>query len=450
MAVFVLGKKKKPLMPTSEKKARLLLERGRAVVIKMAPFTIRLKDRIEGEVQPIQIKLDPGSKQTGVAVAREGETLNILTGEITPELTVLNLFQITHRGSSISENLTARRGLRRRRRSKLRYRPARFNNRVKVKNWLAPSLEHRIHTVIALVNKLRKLAPITAISMELVRFDMQKMESPEISSIEYQQGELQGYEVREYLLEKWNREYSYCNVKQVPLEVEHIIPKSKGGSNRISNLTLACNSCNQKKGNQSIEVFLSKKPALLQKIYSQAKKPLKDATAVNSTRWKLANRLKETNLPVEFASGGKTKWNRTRLAIPKSHALDAVCVGDVGLIKNWNVPTLEIKCTGRGSYKRTLLCKHGFPRAYLMRQKAVKGFQIGDMVKAEVIKGKKMGTYIGRVAVRTTGNFNITTKKETIQGINHRYCTLLARNDGYAYTFQPSVNKQVIKFSSYV
>ena len=435
MAVFVLGKKKKPLMPTSEKKARLLLERGRAVVVKMAPFTIRLKDRVDGDVQPIQIKLDPGSKQTGVAIAREGIIINTLTGEVTPELTVLNLFQITHRGSAISENLTARRGLRRLRRSNLRYRRARFDNRVKPKGWLAPSLEHRIDTVMAFVDKLQKLAPITAISMELVRFDMQKMESPEISGIEYQQGELQGYEVREYLLEKWNRECSYCNAKQVPLEVEHIVPKSKGGSNRVNNLTLACNSCNQRKGNQSIEVFLSKKPALLQKIHLQAKKPLKDAASVNSTRWKLANRLKETNLPVELSSGGKTKWNRTRLSIPKSHALDAVCVGDVGLITNWNIPTLEIKCTGRGSYKRTLLCKHGFPRAYLMRQKAVNGFQTGDIVKAVVTKGKKMGTYTGRVAVRTSGFFNITTKEETIQGISHRYCELISRNDGYGYAF---------------
>ena len=435
MVVFVLDKKKKPLMPTSEKKARLLLERGRAVVIKMSPFTIRLKDRVGGKVQTVQIKLDPGSKQTGVAVVRQGEVINIITGEGAPELTVLNLFQITHRGSSISENLTSRRGLRRRRRSNLRYRKARFDNRVKSKEWLAPSLEHRIDTVMAFVNKLRKLAPITAISMELVRFDMQKMESPEISGVLYQQGKLQGYEIREYLLEKWKRECAYCNVKQVPLEVEHIVPKSKGGSDRVSNLTLACNSCNQKKGNQSIEVFLSKKQALLQKIHSQAKSPLKDAASVNTTRWKLANRLKETKLPVELASGGKTKWNRTRLSIPKSHALDAVCIGDIGLVKNWNIPTLEIKCTGRGSYKRTLLCKYGFPRAYLMRQKSVKGFQTGDIVKASVTQGKKVGTYTGRVAVRTSGNFNITTKERTIQGINHRYCKLVSRNDGYGYAF---------------
>ena len=435
MSVFVLDKKKTPLMPTSEKRARLLLEKGRAVVIKMFPFTIRLKDRIDGDVQPIRVKLDPGSRQTGIAVVRERIIINTLTGEVTSELNVLNLFQITHRGLAISANLTSRRALRRRRRSNLRYRAARFDNRVRQEGWLAPSLEHRIDTVLSFISKLRNLVPISAISMELVRFDMQKMESPEISGVEYQQGELQGYEVREYLLEKWNRECAYCHTNQVPLEVEHIVPKSKGGSNRVSNLTLACNSCNQRKGSQPIEIFLSKKPEVLQKITSKAKKPLKDAAAVNATRWKLANRLKETNLPVELASGGKTKWNRTRLFTLKTHALDAVCVGDLGIVANWNIPTLEIKCTGRGSYKRTLLCKYGFPRAYLMRQKAVQGFQTGDLVKAVVTKGKKMGTYIGRVAVRASGNFNITTKEGTIQGINHRYCELISRNDGYGYEF---------------
>ncbi len=435
MSVFVLDKKKTPLMPTSEKRARLLLERGRAVIIKMVPFTIRLKDRVNGDVQSVRLKLDPGSRQTGMALVRESKIINTLTNEIIPQLNVLNLFQITHRGLAISENLTSRRGLRRRRRSNLRYRAARFDNRVKQKGWLAPSLAHRIDTVTSLINKLRHLVPMSAISMELVRFDMQKIESPEITGIEYQQGELQGYEVREYLLEKWNRECAYCNINQVPLEIEHIVPKSKGGSNRVSNLTLACNSCNQKKGNHPIEVFLGKKPELLQKITSKAKKPLKDAASVNATRWELANRLKKTTLPVELASGGKTKWNRTRLCIPKTHALDAVCVGDIDLVANWNIPTLEIKCTGRGSYKRTLLCKYGFPRANLMRQKAAQGFQTGDLVKAVVTKGKKIGTYLGRVAVRASGNFNITTKEGTIQGINHRYCELISRNDGYGYEF---------------
>ena len=91
MAVFVIDKSKNPLMPTSEKRARLLLEKGRAVVVKMYPFTIRLKDRLGGELQQVQIKIDPGSKYTGISVVRDSK--------------ILNLFQINHRGKTISANL---------------------------------------------------------------------------------------------------------------------------------------------------------------------------------------------------------------------------------------------------------------------------------------------------------------------------------------------------------
>ena len=431
MAVFVLDKRKHPLMPCSEKRARLLLARGRAVVVKHYPFTIRLKDRISGEIQPLRVKIDPGSRHTGMAVVRE-------TGE---KLTVLNLFQLNHRGLSISENLTSRRAMRNRRRGNLRYRPARFNNRTKPQGWLAPSLQHRVDTTLSWVNRLRRLAPVVAISQELVRFDMQLINNPEISGVKYQQGELQGYEVREYLLEKWGRQCAYCGAEHVPLEIEHIVPKANGGSNRVSNLTLACHTCNQHKGSQPIETFLVKKPQVLQRIKTQAQRPLKDAAAVNSTRWALANQLQATGLPVELASGSRTKFNRVTQSIPKSHALDAVCVGEIGTVAvtSWNIPTLAIQCTGRGSYQRTRLDKYGFPRGHLLRKKTVHGFQTGDQVTANVTKGKKIGTYKGRVAVRASGSFNIGTATGVVQGISHKHCRLIARNDGYGYVFQPKV-----------
>lgn len=429
MAVFVLDKHKKPLMPCSEKRARLLLARGWAVVVKHYPFSIRLKNRVGGEIQALRVKIDPGSRYTGLALVRENAE----------KLTVLNLIQLNHRGLAISENLTSRGAMRRRRRGNLRYRQARFNNRPKPEGWLAPSLQHRVDTTLSWVNKLQHLAPVTAISQELVRFDLQHMQNPEISGTEYQQGELQGYEVREYLLEKWGRQCAYCGAKDIPLEIEHIIPRSRGGSDRISNLTLACHCCNQRKGSHPIEIFLAKKSDTLQKILAQAKRPLKDAAAVNSTRFALANRLKATGLPVELASGGRTKFNRIQQAIPKTHALDAVCVGEIGTVKNWNIPTLAIKCTGRGSYQRTRLNQYGFPRGYLMRQKAVQGFQTGDTVNATVPNGKKAGKYTGRVAVRASGYFNITTHAGTVQGISHKHCRLLMRNDGYGYSSQPKV-----------
>lgn len=94
----------------------------------------------------------------------------------------------------------------------------------------------RVHNILTWVARLRKVAPLTAISQEVVRFDTQLMENPDMRSIEYQHGTLYGYEVREYLLEKWGRRCVYCGAKETPLEVEHIQARSKGGSSRISNL----------------------------------------------------------------------------------------------------------------------------------------------------------------------------------------------------------------------
>lgn len=451
MAVYVLDKRGKPLMPCSEKRARLLLERGRARVHRIMPFVIRIVDREQasGELQPVRIKLDPGSKFTGIALTRDIEVVNVETGEIQREVAVLNLIELAHRGRQISEALTARAAMRRRRRSaNLRYRAPRFLNRGnKQRGWLPPSLQHRIDTTLSWVARLQRWAPVLAISSELVKFDLQQLENPEVSGIEYQQGTLFGYEVREYLLEKWERKCAYCDEHDVPLQIEHIHPKASGGGNRISNLTLACEKCNQKKAAKPIEIFLKKDPARLARILAQAKKPLRDATAVNATRWALLNALKATGLPVETASGGQTKFNRTRLAVPKTHAHDAACVGNLQTLTGWQKPTLAIKCTGRGSYQRTRLDRFGFPRGYLTRQKRIQGFQTGDLIKAIIPNGKKAGTHVGRVAVRASGSFNIQTGSEVVQGISYKHCRVIQRADGYGYFLNraTSIGREQVK-----
>jgi 5-methylcytosine-specific restriction endonuclease McrA len=425
MAVFVLDKKKKPLMPCSEKRARLLLERGRARVHRLVPFTIRLVDRsVEDSVlQPVRLKLDPGSKTTGIALVREEQTVDDTTGAVLRKATVLMLLELKHRGAAIRDALTQRRAFRRRRRANLRYRAKRFNNRRRPEGWLAPSLRHRVETTLSWVERLRRWVPVTALSLELVRFDTQALQNPEVSGVKYQQGTLFGYEVREYLLEKWGRKCAYCGAENVPLEIDHIHPRSKGGSDRVSNLTLVCRPCNQRKGNLPVEQFLAKHPERIHKILAQAKAPLRDAAAVNSTRWALYKALQGTGLPVEVSTGGQTKFNRSRLGVPKTHALDAACVGRVDVVCGWNIPTLGIQCAGRGSYQRTRLNKHGFPRGYLTRSKSAFGFQTGDLVRAVVTTGKQAGTYLGRVAIRASGSFNIQSATGLVQGIHHRFCT---------------------------
>ena len=434
-SVFVLDKHGVPLMPTHPQRARELLKQGRAVVARLCPFTIRLKDRKGGAIQPVLAKFDPGSKTTGVALVR--------TSESQPgEQVVLFLAEITHKSDLVHERMTSRASHRRRRRSaNLRYRAPRFLNRTRPEGWLPPSARSRLDHIATWVDRLSKCAPVTGIAVETVRFDTQALQNPEIEGAEYQQGTLAGYEVREYLLEKWGRQCAYCDACDVPLQIDHIVPRSRGGSDRVSNLTLACACCNQNKGAQDVRQFLADDPTRLEKILQQAQRPLKDAAAVNQARHVLEKCLRATGLPVFTSTGGRTKYNRERRGLPKLHCIDAACVGEIGSLDVPELPILQIKATGRGTYQRTRADSYGFPRNHATGKKTepcpkrVHGFQTGDRVRAKVTPGKKRGVYVGRVAIRKNGYFNIQTPQGIVDSISYRYCTLLARADGYGYSF---------------
>jgi 5-methylcytosine-specific restriction endonuclease McrA len=286
--VFVFDKNKKPLDPCHPARARQLLTKKRDTVFRRYPFMILLKDReLEKFVTHAhQVKFDPDSRTSGIALLREEDNNVLWAGEL------------THRGQIIKGAKDSRRAIRHNRRSrKCRYRPPRFDNRRRREGWLPPSLESRVANVQTWARRLVWSAAVEAISIELVKFDTQALQNPEIMGVEYQQGELMGYEIREYLLEKWGRKCAYCDKTGVPLEVEHILPRSRGGSKRFSNLTLSCHECNQEKGTRTAAEFGHPE------IQAAARLPLKDAAAVNITRWELWRRLSESGLPVHCGTG---------------------------------------------------------------------------------------------------------------------------------------------------
>ncbi|MEO8956789.1 MAG: RNA-guided endonuclease IscB, partial [Ktedonobacteraceae bacterium] len=324
-----------------------------------------------------------------------------------------------------------------RRNRKTRYRKPRYaHRRTKKQGWLPPSLESRISNVITWVKRLMRLCPISAMSQEVVKFDLQRMENPEIAGVEYQQGTLFGYEVHEYLLEKWGRKCTYCGAEQVPLQVEHVVPRAVRVDNRISNLVLACDSCNKKKGKQDIHVFLADQPDLLARILARVKAPLKDATAVNATRWKLYEQLMALGLPVECGSGGLTKFNRTRRVLPKTHWLDAACVGQSTpeRLQVKGIVPLLIKANGHGSRQLCLMDAYGFPRTKPRQKRFTHPFHTGDIVRASVPSHlKNAGIHVGRMSAKANGAFTIATRAGKITDIGKKYCRCLQRADGYGY-----------------
>ena len=232
----------------------------------------------------------------------------------------------------------------------------------------------------------------------------------------------------------------YCQAKNLPLQIDHLVPRSRGGTDRVSNLALACNRCNQKKGNRPLEDFLNSKPELLRRLKTQAKAPLKDTAAVNSTRKALVEALQAQfpDLAVTTHTGGRTKFNRTRQSYPKTHWLDAACVGETGqavdITRVTQVTIVQAK--GRGSRQMCKPDTFGFPRTKAKAVKRVHGFQTGDRVKLVQPSGKYQGQHEGTVSVRATGTFDILTTKKLKISAPHARFALMQRFDGYAYSHQ--------------
>lgn len=427
-SVLVISKTKKPLMPCSPARARELLTKGKAAVFRHQPFTIILKDREDGQVQPVELKLDPGSKTTGIALVSKTDRGNKCIVGINLE----------HRGQQIRDALLKRSQQRRfRRQRKTRYRPVRFNNRTKPNGWLAPSIEHRILTTQTWIKRLVKWIPISSFVIEVAKFDTQKMINPEIQEKEYQYGELFEFEVKEYLLFKYNHTCQYCKglSKDPILETEHKIPKSRGGSNKLSNLTLACRSCNIQKNNKTLsewlELLSNSKGKLnhiqipnIKKIMCESNINLKDAATMNATRFRIGELCKFFNLPIEFSFGAKTKFNRSKQKYRKDHWIDAACVGKSGkdVYISKNLFCLTAKAMGHGFRRMVKPDKYGFPNTKSKGPSKVFGFSTGDLVQIR--------NNILRISVRSEGIFRVGDKN-----FSYKKCRLMQRNDGYNYSY---------------
>ena len=307
--------------------------------------------------------------------------------------------------------------------------------------WIAPSLMSRVFNIHTWVSRLSKIYPITQLAVEHVKFDTQLMENPEISGVAYQRGTLYEAEVWEYLLEKFGRKCFYCKAKNVPLEKEHIFPKSKGGTNRVSNLTVSCRECNIEKGNHHPNELEGELGKRAQSALRAAKKPLKDAQAVNTIRWKIVETLKATGIPVIYGTGGKTKWHRKQAGLPKTHYYDAACVSDVAKPPGPH-SVLAIHAVGYGHRGdlgdyQTKQESPGFKNPY-RRIEHSGGFQKLDTVEMTTKKGRYIGcinsfdkTPEGRpqkLRIKTDWTGSDGRKNGTIHQLRR-----IQRRDGYAY-----------------
>ncbi len=392
MKVFVVSITGKPLMPTTSRRARIWLKTRRARIVSREPFTIQLRFETTTYTQSVTVGVDTGSQTVGIAATTKGEV--VYQAEV-------------HLRTDITGKLKQRRQYRRNRRSrKTRYRAARWANRRRRSFWLPPSLHSKAEATVKAVRFVASFLPASRVNVEIGSFDTQRMQTPEISGISYQQGELQGYLLREYLLQKWQRTCAYCRAKGIPLQIEHLVPKSRGGSDRASNLTLACEPCNVRKGNQTADEFG------YPEIQAQARVPLKDAAHVSSIKTSVVQQLRDVfgAEQVTVTYGYETKYKRIQvLGLLKSHTNDAVAIAcAMGEVVKPLPILYQLRCVPRGNYQM-YNGKHSEHKVWAPR--SVKGWKLYELVEAK----RQIGYIGGR---RLKGSFvlkDVSTGKTILE-----------------------------------
>ena len=417
----VLDRHGKPLMPTTRLgKVYRLLKTKKAHIVSYEPFTIQLDYEPDTHViQPMTLGVDSGAIHSGYSVANEHREY-------------YNAEAIAR--DDISRNLSNKRMYRQNRRSrKTRYRKPRFNNRKnKKKGWLPPSLQQKIAVQINEIDHLHHYFPIETIIVEVAEFDIQKIKNPDISGIEYQQGTLQGYNVRNYLLEKHNRKCFYCEKAVSSFEVEHMLPKSRGGSNRIDNLTLSCHDCNEKKGTLTAEEFIqqtlsTKKAATKLKQLPNEKRLFKYMAHMNATRWALYNAIKERYPNVKMTYGYITKYNRIQAGLPKAHHIDAKCITGFATVPSMGQTVVKMKMRRHNRQLHRATFSKGHVRKAASLPTVTFGFQLYDLVLFNnhhyYIKSRRSSGSFTLVSVEGLKNEKRTYKKLTLLSHTNAYLT---------------------------
>ena len=430
----MLDQNGKPLMPTTRLgKVYRLLKTKKAHIVSYEPFTIQLDYEPDTHIiQPMTLGVDSGAIHSGYSVANEQR--EYYNSEVIAR-------------DNISKNISDRSMYRRNRRSrKTRYRKPRFNNRKnKKKGWLPPSLEQKVAVQLNEIGHLHRHFPIETIIVEVAEFDIQKIKNPDISGKDYQQGTLQGYNIRNYLLEKHGRKCFYCDKEVSTFEVEHMIPKAKGGSNRIDNLTLSCHNCNQKKGTLAAEEFIkqtlpAEKVAKKLKQLSKEKRLFKYMAHMNATRWTLYNAINDKYPNVKMTYGYITKYNRIQTGLPKAHHIDAKCITGFAQVPAFDTTVAKVKMRRHNRQLHRATFSKGHVRKAASLPTVMFGFRLYDIVMYNnhqyYIKGR-----------RSTGSFTLVSV-EGLKDENRIYKKLALMAHTNAYLINKYVNNEKVSVNN--
>lgn len=412
--VYIINKQGQALMPTERfGKVRRLLKNSLAHVVCRIPFTIQLDYDTTDYTQPVSLGVDAGSKHIGISATTSEKEMYAADVELR---------------NDIVDKLSTRREQRRTRRSRLRYRKARFNNRAssKRKGWLAPSVENKIQTHLTVVEKIHKFLPITNIVVETASFDIQKINNPSISGSEYQQGEqLDFFNVREYVLFRDNHTCQHCKGKSKDkvLNVHHIESRKTGGDSP-NNLITLCETCHKAYHRGEFELNVKRG------------KSFRDAAFMGIMRWSFYDRIKNIYPDVSMTFGYITKNTRITNNLPKDHYVDARCISGNPVAKplGYYFYQKKVRCQNRQIHKANFL--KGGRKKLNQAPFLVKGFRLFDLVEYQ----KDLYYIFGR---RDSGFFDIRKldgTKVNKGSINCKYLRLVDKRKNILIEKRMQVN----------
>ena len=444
--VPVIDTEHHPLAPCSPRRARILVQQGKANgQHQNGSYYLTLHRTIPQEsIQSAHLMIDPGKSFTGIAIVRDDEQQN---------RTILFCATLRHR-NDIQKRMTQRASSRRTRRGRLRFRKPRFSNRRRPASWLPPSLRSRLDNTITWIDRLTGLIAISEIHVETTQFDVQHLRNPGIHGEQYQQGPLYQTTLRAFVIHRDNSTCRYCGKKAKPVELDHVVPRSLGGPNTPWNLVVSCHKCNQHKDNQTVAEFLKRRPQRLADIKTQLQKPLASAAHMNIIIPALLNRLRQQGVPVTEHDAAQTAASRQMLNVEKDHHIDAAVLGEPTTLRGVPNHILSIKAIGRGQRKRIMPDKSGTPRSqdwpnycrlspaerrkiptpgHKNRRKRIDGIGTGDLVQIQHASGTVRGH-----ATPYRNRVSIGTKPARTAYIST--ATLIARHHGYTTTTVQSQN----------
>jgi len=367
-------------MPTHAAKARKLLKAGRARIVSRNPFVIRLTYKTTEYTQKLIVKEDTGFKRGGVALESNGRI--VFRGEVVHRRYINQ--------PTKGQVLAVRRERRRARRYRLRYRTPRFDNRRRPEGWLPPTIKAKADVLVNTLKVLAKYAPITKAIIEVGGFDTHKMQNPDIKPEDYQNGRQKGFKnVKEYIK---HRDKRCVNCSSEIEEVHHLKQKAKGGTDNPDNLVGLCKKCHRL-------VTLGKL-----KLDRRPGRDLTGAAFINAAKDYIVFEVKKFIPEVVSQEGWRTKEERERLNLPKSHINDAIAMGISGQnIYIPNIPVHEIRPRQRAVRQQYLSKpqKGGVFKRYRHPWQSVAGIKRGDLCR-----DKKTGQLVRVDTLLSNGRLN--------------------------------------------